>query len=168
MAISNTTTLTTAIIYTFYTTWVPSPTTYTIGQSTVTTSGKITFASQGSFTLTETQTLDSSKLARSSSLLSKAHAIASSISAASILGEEKAANASSSAAAAAALSSDKSSSGVYTTGDYSSSSSGSSKSSSSSSAGSDSTTANAAMGNGDSILRGVSLAGALAIGACLL
>ncbi|GMM38206.1 hypothetical protein DASC09_055450 [Saccharomycopsis crataegensis] len=161
---SNLTTITTAIIYTYFTTNAPSTETYTVGTHTIETAGEITLKDYGMFTLTFTNTMNSAEIARSESLLSKALSIASSISEASILSAESAANAS---AEATEGSSTIASITATTTGSSTDDSTFSTSLSQYASTKSGSS-ANGAPQNLNNGILGASFAGALAFAACLL
>lgn len=145
--------LTTAIIYTFYTTYCPKKTTFTVGTNTIVTQGSVTLNNHGLFTLTETW--EPSVVAKQSSLLSKALAAASSVSAASLL-------------SAGYGNSSKPSFSLTDSEALSVSESGSSSDSESDNTLSQYSSSKSANGAAQNYLAGGSLAGALAVAACLL
>lgn len=159
---NNLTTITTAIIYTFYTTQLPHKETYTVGTETIATEGDVTFKDKGMFTFTFTHTMDSEEIASSESALQKALSIATSVSEASISSEEAAKNRTMQYSATAAGSDSSDSSATAT-------SSSSSEEASSSSTASTTHSANAAIPKLDKGLFGsAGVAGVAALVACLL
>lgn len=155
------TTITTAIIYTYYTTYAPSTVTYQVGDEIIKTAGKVTIKDHGMFTFTFTNTMDQSQIARSELLLLKALAAASSVSKASLLSVESKQNATKSR-----LSEDDTVSSVTgKVAEAEADPTATSAKSSTSAKVSSAVNGAVAMSNG---VLGASLAGALAFAACLL